>query len=284
MFYYPYSFLWKAFHKKDSTVLLDLARRCYPNIQAVFVDTGLEFPEVRKFALSHENITVVKPEMRFDEIIKKFGWCYPSKDVATSIYYAKRGKEWALNYFKGLNLDGTESQFKQTRFMKWAFLIESPFKISPKCCYHIKEKPLNKFARTNKKSPIVGTMADESKRRQVAWLKSGCNVFDKGKQMSRPLSFWTEQNILKYLRDFNIHYASVYGDIIEDKKGKLHTSGEKRTGCVFCPIGCHLENPNKFQRLQITHPKLYDYVINTLNLRELLDFIGVNYRAESDGT
>lgn len=31
---------------KDSTVLLDLARRIYPEIPAVFVDTGLEYPEI----------------------------------------------------------------------------------------------------------------------------------------------------------------------------------------------------------------------------------------------
>ena len=29
----------------DSTVLLDIARRVYPDIPAVFVDTGLEYPE-----------------------------------------------------------------------------------------------------------------------------------------------------------------------------------------------------------------------------------------------
>ena len=34
---------------KDSTVLLDLARRAFPDIPAVFVDTGLEYPEIREF-------------------------------------------------------------------------------------------------------------------------------------------------------------------------------------------------------------------------------------------
>lgn len=32
---------------KDSTVLLDIVRRIYPDVPAVFADTGLEFPEVR---------------------------------------------------------------------------------------------------------------------------------------------------------------------------------------------------------------------------------------------
>ena len=36
----------------DSTVLLDLARRIYPDINAVFVNTTMEFPEIVKFVKS----------------------------------------------------------------------------------------------------------------------------------------------------------------------------------------------------------------------------------------
>ena len=32
---------------KDSSVLLHLVRSMYPDVPAVFVDTGLEFPEIR---------------------------------------------------------------------------------------------------------------------------------------------------------------------------------------------------------------------------------------------
>lgn len=269
---------------KDSSVLLNLARRCYPDIEAVFVDTGLEFPEVRKFALSHENVTVLKPEMRFDEVIKEYGWCFPSKETATKIEYARQNKVWALNALYGMNTDGSENHYAKTRYMKWAYLLKAPFKISSKCCCIMKEKPVKKYEKTSGKKSIIGTMASESFRRTEAWLKTGCNAFDSKRQLSKPISFWTEQDILKYLRDFNIPYASVYGDIIEDKKGKLRTTGENRTGCCFCPVGCHLDKVNRFQRLKTTHPKLYDYVINTLNLRELLDFAGVNYRSESDRT
>ena len=55
---------------KDSAVLLDLARRCFPDIEAVFVNTGLEFPEVGKFAMNTPNVTVLKPKMRFDEVVR----------------------------------------------------------------------------------------------------------------------------------------------------------------------------------------------------------------------
>ena len=50
---------------KDSTVLLDIARKRYPEIRACFSNTGLEYPEIRQFALSHDNVDVVYPKMRF---------------------------------------------------------------------------------------------------------------------------------------------------------------------------------------------------------------------------
>ena len=262
---------------KDSTVLLDLARRCYPDIEAVYVDTGLEFPEVRQFAMSHENVTVLKPDMNFRQVLDTYGWCYPSKDVARSLYYARKGSDWAVKRFLGLNKDGTVSKYRQTHYVKWAFLIDAPFKISDKCCEIMKERPLNRHQKQTGKFAIIGTMAAESERRRAAWLKTGCNAFEAKRPVSKPMSFWLEQDVLRYIRDFNIPYASVYGDIVEDKKGRLSTTGETRTGCLFCPIGCHRDKVNRFQRLAVTHPKLYDYCIRTLGLGELLDFVGVDY-------
>ena len=75
---------------KDSTVLLDIARKMYPDIPAVFCDTGLEYPEIRNFAMSRENITVLKPKMIFSQIIRQYGYPLISKEVSEAIYYARR--------------------------------------------------------------------------------------------------------------------------------------------------------------------------------------------------
>jgi len=111
-----------------------------------------------------------------------------------------------------------------------------------------------------------------------SWLRRGCNAFDKKYPSSQPISIFTEQDILQYLRSYKIPYASVYGNIVENKKGRLRMSGEQRTGCIFCPVGCHLDKENRFQRLSVTHPRQYDYVINKLGLGGLLDYVGVTYR------
>ena len=42
---------------KDSTVLLHIVREMYPEIEAVFVNTGLEYPEIQKFVKSFDNVT-----------------------------------------------------------------------------------------------------------------------------------------------------------------------------------------------------------------------------------
>ena len=65
---------------------------------------------------------------------------------------------------------------------------------------------------------------------------------------------------------------------IVEKNGRLTTTGAKRTGCMFCMFGVHLEKePNRFQRMALTHPKQYDFCIHKLGCGKVLDFLGVPY-------
>ena len=75
---------------KDSTVLLHLVRQLYPDVPAVFSNTGLEYPEIVRFAHSFQNVDVVTPKMRFNEVISTYGYPLISKEVAEVIYYARR--------------------------------------------------------------------------------------------------------------------------------------------------------------------------------------------------
>lgn len=54
---------------KDSTVLLDLVRSEYPNVKAVFVDTGLEYPEIRSFVKTFDNVEILKIYNAHDRIM-----------------------------------------------------------------------------------------------------------------------------------------------------------------------------------------------------------------------
>lgn len=257
---------------KDSTVLLYIVRGLYPDIEAVFVDTGLEYPEIRKFVKTFDNVTILHPEMRFDEVIKKYGYPMISKEVSLAIWYARNGSKWAKNYFEGKDSKGELHLFKKNMYSKYKPLIYADFACSDKCCREIKEKPLKKYENKTGKVPIVGTMASESKKRETAWLHTGCNSFDAARPTSKPLSFWTKQDILQYIKINNIPIASVYGNVefeendeqtriaLECGWDKLCTTGCDRTGCIFCGFGAHLEKgETRFERLKRTHPKQYAY-------------------------
>ena len=267
---------------KDSTVLLDLVRRIYPDIEAVFIDTGLEYPELREFVKTVPNVTWIKPKMNFREVIGKYGYPIISKDIANRVCGAKPGNtRWQRLHGTYVNPHtGKTSRFNCA---KWKFLLNADFKISDQCCTVMKKRPAIDFEKKNGKRPIVALMASESAKRTMDYLKTGCNAFGKMRSQSQPMGFWTEQDVLRYLKEFNIPYASVYGEIKQDENGKYYTTGCNRTGCVFCGFGCHLEKePNRFQRLKETHPKLWNYCMKPwdeggLGMKEVLEYIGVKY-------
>ena len=75
---------------KDSTVLLHIARQIYPDIPAVFSNTGLEYPEIRRFAKAHDNVETVQPKIPYNEVISTYGYPLIGKEVAEAIYYARK--------------------------------------------------------------------------------------------------------------------------------------------------------------------------------------------------
>lgn len=144
----------------------------------------------------------------------------------------------------------------------------------------MKKTPAHKFDKEFGLKPIIGTMACESINRRSQWLKYGCNSFDAKNPASKPMSFWKEQDVLEYIVKYDIPYPSVYGEI-KQNNGMYFTTGLEKTGCTFCGFGCHIEKePNRFQRLKQTHPKLWNYCMKSienggLGMREVLEYIGV---------
>lgn len=251
---------------KDSTVLLHLVRSLYPNVVAVYSDTGLEFPEIRQFVKETENVTWVKPKMNFKDVIKTYGYPVISKEIAVCIEYARKNSSWAVKRLNGEHEWGNHKKYK--------FLLDAPFKISDRCCLMMKKKPLKDFQKESGLVPFIGTMASEGGQRESAYKKTGCNSFENGKSV--PIGFWTEKDIWDYIKLYNLPYSKIYD------------MGYKRTGCVFCMFGAHLEKgENRFQRLQRTHPNLYNYCIKDtseggLGMKEVLDFINVPYMNNID--
>lgn len=296
---------------KDSTVLLHLVRSLYPDVEAVFCDTGLEYPEIKEFVRTFENVKWIRPKKSFRQVIQEYGYPVISKEISQIVREAKIGinrndgsYKYRIQRITGTGnyapKDGKKSRYDVSHYR---YLLDAPFDISEKCCSIMKKQPSRRYAKESGKKVILGTMASESRLRHQRWIKYGCNAFDASgdNQSSNPLSFWTEQDILHYIKKYNIPYCSVYGEIvadmasdfegqatiydaIEDYDGiKLKTTGCNRTGCMFCMLGCHLDrNPNRFQRMKETHPQIYEYCMKPieeggLGLAKVLDYINVKH-------
>lgn len=322
---------------KDSTVLKHIVDGMYDDVPSLFVNTGLEYPEIQKFAMSQKNVVTVRPEMRFDEVLKKHGYPVIGKNQADTIRKARKNLEqgkYGHRLYRlgitpeearemGLQMPSDEmlvryeksssgSLFNMPQHRKF---LDAEFHVSERCCDVMKKQPANKYQKETGRKQIIATMACESQMRRTAWIKKGCNAFDSKKPSSQPLSFWTEQDILHYIKKYDVPYCSVYGEIQCKQKADgqnvldgqmnlidflgcweeddlLETTGCNRTGCIFCMFGSHLEKePNRFQRLKETHPRQYEYCIGGgemvdgrwqpskegLGLGHVLDYIGVKY-------
>ena len=285
---------------KDSTVLADIcARWCKiigKPLYLMFVNTGLEYPEIQKFVKEYAEylrnkysievvLDILRPKMRFDDVIKKYGYPIISKEVSECVSQGRKciesgGKKYPYRLQKLLGTakdkNGNLSLFNKAKYKP---LLETDFLCSHMCCNVMKKKPAKEYIKSTGRKPITAQMASESKLREQQWLKNGCNGFDMKSPISNPMSFWLEQDVLRYIREEQLPIASVYGDIVyaEDSDQmriddfgidcgtpeKLRTTGCDRTGCIFCAFGCHLEKePSRFQRLKETHPRQYDYCIN----------------------
>lgn len=262
---------------KDSTVLLDIARnhwRGHKDIKAVYVDTGLEYPEIRQFVKNFDNVDIIRPKMRFDEVIKKYGYPVISKEVSECVYQGRKAlvSNKYLYRLKKLNgtakdKDGNTSLFNITKYKP---LLYTNFVIGNNCCNIMKKEPAHKYSKKYGINFMTAEMACESGLRTQKWQQNGCNGFDLKNPKSTPMAFWTEQDVLEYIYKNNLPIAEPYGQVIETEcqitfdgeQCKYETTGCNRTGCMFCAFGLHLEKgKTRFQRLKETHPKQYEYCI-----------------------
>ena len=242
---------------KDSTVLLHLVRSLYPEVPAVFCNTGLEFPEIMAFVKETPNVTNLRPKMTYRAVLEKHGYPVVSKEQASYIREARETKSAKL---RDMRINGDRFCISK----KWRHLLNAPFKVGEKCCDVMKKRPAAKFEKETGLHRYIGTMADDSRLRRQQYLKYGCNAFDTKKPVSKPLSIWTEGDIWEHIRGNGIPYCPIYD------------MGYERTGCIYCGFTVHMETPpNRFVRMKETHPKLWKHCMGTLGMKEVLEYVGV---------
>lgn len=243
---------------KDSTVLSHIAKSIYPDILHIFANTTNEYPETLQHIKWEKekngtNIITVLPidchgELwTFKKVVERYGYPMFSKRISNAI----RTYQHALSERTKQN----SQDYINRNFKRYDKYKELP--ISDKCCDKLKKEPLHRKAKElGLECAILGILASESYQREKDWLEHGCNVFHKRKDnQSRPLAFWTDDDILEYISKYNV------------KIPKLYEKGYSRNGCMYCGFGVHLEplHCNRYQKLKQTHPAQYTYFINNFS-------------------
>lgn len=327
-----YNLAWEFYYKVDgkayvgvggldSIVLYVFLRSIGINVPAVSV-SGLEDKSIRKVhvALGVERLKSYRSKV---EIIREFGWPVLSKELATkisllqnpteknatvrhSIITGETGKRGG--YRKGSRVrmaqcwldkfGGYENDNEGTNYEKPDFLV------SDKCCYYLKKKPCDDYAKKSGRWPYLGLMASEGGRRQKSLMFHGCNYISTGTKRSCPFATFMREDILRLALEMNEWYLAhtdlfpgpavesiipeIYGEIELDENGKLHTTKAQRTGCSMCGFGIHKEKrPHRFDLLWERNPKEWDFWMHHVVQREdgswfgwghVLDYVGVEWR------
>ena len=259
---------------KDSIVLIDLVNRLFPKIPIVYVDTGIEPPSCVELAEVYDNVTILYPKKDIEQVTHEYGYMIPQgKDKASAIEQVRRNLHdekydtWRVKQMRG------ERKGAMWDYSDCTDILVAPFKISDKCCYWLKKSPINSFInKTQYKYSFNGVTVEESQHRRNAILKNGFI----NKNVCSPIAHWTVNDVLKYIKDNGLPLPHCYGEIIEEN-GEYRTELFQRNGCLCCPIGSHLESPNKFQLLREFDKETWDYIINDLGYGKVLDFFNIPY-------
>lgn len=260
---------------KDSTVLADIvAKWCYiaeVPLYLMFVDTGLEYPEIKKHVSDFADylrvkygilvyLDVIRPKMSYKEVIRKCGYPVIGKRQANCIRLARENfnakkysyrlaslgfsAEEALNGGFEMPSDDMILRYQQknngSKFSveKYRPLLTVDFCVSDMCCDIMKKAPAKEYEKSTGRKDITGQTAEESAIREAAWLKNGCNAFSGKHPISNPLSFWLEQDILSYIKANNIPISSVYGDVVYALDPEQIRMDENFCGEKLCTTRC----------------------------------------------
>lgn len=170
----------------------------------------------------------------------------------------------------------------------------APFKVSADCCYWMKEKPADDWAKAHNSVPYLGLMASEGGQREQGLMKNGCNYFGKSTIRSCPFAIFMRQDILQLALDLHVPVPQAYGEIKKTLGGTLYTTRAQRTGCSMCGFGVHMEKrPHRFDRLREDNPAEWEFwmkrCVTDLVTGEkygwgrVLDYIGIDWADDPSG-
>ena len=274
------------------------------SIQKVHTELGIEKlkPSVHHYRENGAPVYWNKPM-----IIQEFGFPVLSKEIAAKIELLQNPteKNKTVRHAIITGETGEYGGFQTDSRMKlaqiWLELFGGyenetegvhyripPFKVSSRCCYYLKEKPCDDWAKEHNSVPFLGLMASEGGRRAKSLRVNGCNYFGTSVIRSAPFAIFHRQDILQLALDLKAPVPAIYGEIVRDEDGTLRTTKAQRTGCNMCGFGIHMEaRPHRFDLLRERNEKEWEYWMyrcctdpetgETFGWGRVLDYIGVGW-------
>ena len=284
-----------------------------PGISASF----LEDPSIQKVhrALGVERL---KPLQREDgtywtktKVIQEFGFPVLSKELAAKIELLQHPSEknktvrHAIITGETGEYGGNQKDSRMKMSQRWLELFggyenetegtyykKPDFLVSSKCCYYLKERPCDLWAKEHNSVPYLGLMASEGGRRAKSLKINGCNYFGESTIRSAPFAIFQRQDVLQLALDLEVPVPEIYGTIERKPDGTLYTTKAQRTGCSMCGFGIHMEpRPHRFDLRRKENPKEWEYLMYHLCKREdgteygwghVLNYIGVEWENPPD--
>ena len=290
----------------DSITLLLFLRKIGIDVPAISVSV-LEDKSIQRI---HKELGVksLSPQKSKLEVIQQFGFPVLSKEIASKIDLLQRPSEknktvrHAIITGETGEYGGNRTGSRMKLSQKWLNLFAgyeneyesvnykiAPFKVSDKCCYYLKEKPCDDWAKQNDSYPYLGLMASEGGRREKALMMHGCNYYGKTTTRSAPFAIFNRQDLLRLAQELDVPIPEIYGSIERSEDGTLYTTKAQRTGCSMCGFGIHLEKrPHRFDLLRASNPREWEFWMmrcasdpetgELFGWGRVLDYIGVSWR------
>lgn len=238
---------------KDSTILSHIVSSMGYKLDHVFSNTRLEYPDCIRFSQkwckrNGVKLIMISPDMMPYEIWKKYGYPMFSKEISDILERVRNHK--TVN----------PKKLKKVK----SFLKYKNVKLSAKCCYYLKKKPILEWQKhSGKKVAIMGVRAQESQIRRVVWVRKGCIYEKKNQVVVNPIVFFTDDDIWEYAKRFKIKFADIY------------YKGFDRNGCFCCGFGSHIAKENNFMKLKKMNPTLWKNTMNHWGFEKICRKCGV---------
>ena len=245
---------------KDSTVLSALLDMALPGnkIPRVYINTGIEYRMVRDFvkelAEKDERFHIIAPQKNIRKTLEEEGYPFKSKEHSEYLdIYQRNGI--TKTYDRYMNPSEERESYGCPKCLRYQFSEDFKLKVSDKCCYRMKEEPLNNWAKEHDiPYSIIGIMPGEGGRRN----RASCLAFSNDKLTAfQPLTVVTKEWEDWFIKKYDIQLCRLY----------YPPFSYKRTGCAGCPLAINLQEqldaldmyfPTERKRCEIIWKPVYD--------------------------